>query len=248
MAKNFPFFKFIATEWLTGNIVYESFETQGIFINICALYWQRDGVLSIDDITKRFKGIDLEGGVLNYLSLEGKVISISFLDEQLVDAKHISKVNSNAGKESARVRAERKSTTVERPLNEIQQPLNEIQQRKEKKRKEEVNIYKSFKHLMITQEEIDKILLEGYTIQEVNDILNDIENYKKNTSYTSLYLTALKWLKKSVPKGIDENKDPKAYEYWNEVESRYRTYDAFRIANGSNPLFTQKKRLINERH
>lgn len=55
MAKNFPYFKFIATEWLTGDIVYEDFDTQGLFINICALYWQRDGKLSIDDITRRYK-------------------------------------------------------------------------------------------------------------------------------------------------------------------------------------------------
>jgi hypothetical protein len=37
MAKNFPFFKFVATEWLTGDIVYEEFSTQGLFINICCL-------------------------------------------------------------------------------------------------------------------------------------------------------------------------------------------------------------------
>ena len=55
MAKNFPYFKFIATEWLTGDIVYEDFECQGLFINICALYWQRDGKLSIDDINRRYK-------------------------------------------------------------------------------------------------------------------------------------------------------------------------------------------------
>ena len=42
MAKNFPYFKFIASEWMTGDIVFESLSVQGLFINICALYWQRN--------------------------------------------------------------------------------------------------------------------------------------------------------------------------------------------------------------
>ena len=55
MAKNFPYFKFTATEWLTGDIVYESLELQGLFINVCAVYWQRDGKLTIEDLIKRYK-------------------------------------------------------------------------------------------------------------------------------------------------------------------------------------------------
>ena len=50
MAKGLPYFKFTPSEWLTGNICFEPLEVQGLFINICALYWQRDGQLSIEDI------------------------------------------------------------------------------------------------------------------------------------------------------------------------------------------------------
>lgn len=105
MAKNFPYFKFIATEWLTGDIVYEDFDIQGLFINICALYWQRDGKLSIDDITRRYKN-ELLIQVLSdrFFSVNDGFISISFLDEQLVDANHISKVNSENGKKGAEKR------------------------------------------------------------------------------------------------------------------------------------------------
>jgi len=57
------------------------------------------------------------------------------------------------------------------------------------------NIYKKFKHLTLKIEEFNKLKIK-YTKKEIDDILNDIENYKKNTNYTSLYLTSLKWLKK----------------------------------------------------
>jgi DNA-binding transcriptional MerR regulator len=66
----------------------------------------------------------------------------------------------------------------------------------EKNNKE--NIYREFQHLFITEDEIKK-LLEKNTINQIDNILNDIENYKGNTKYKSLYLTAVKWLQKNQP-------------------------------------------------
>lgn len=57
------------------------------------------------------------------------------------------------------------------------------------------DIYRAFAHLSISIEDKDK-LLEKYSIDQIDSILNDIQNYKKNKNYTSLYLTACKWLKK----------------------------------------------------
>jgi hypothetical protein len=52
--------------------------------------------------------------------------------------------------------------------------------------------------LSISNNEYVKLLIT-YSELQVNDTLDSIENYKKNTNYTSLYLTASKWLKKEYP-------------------------------------------------
>lgn len=60
------------------------------------------------------------------------------------------------------------------------------------------DIYRSFAHLSISEDEVKK-LLDKHTITQINNVLNDIENYKQNTKYKSLYLTAVKWLQKNEP-------------------------------------------------
>jgi len=73
------------------------------------------------------------------------------------------------------------------------------------------HIYKKFAHLKITTEEFGKLQLEGHTKEEIDNILADIENYKKNTNYKSLYLTALKWLRNNKAK-IPAQKKPKYFD------------------------------------
>ncbi len=64
------------------------------------------------------------------------------------------------------------------------------------------DIYRSFAHLSISVVEYKK-LCDEYGEVSTNDILESIENFKNNTKYKSLYLTAKNWLKK-LPK---ENED-----------------------------------------
>ena len=79
---------------------------------------------------------------------------------------------------------------------------------KQKKRKEiekKEKEYRSFSHLYLSKSDFDKLLTE-YSKFEIDSILDDIENYKLNTNYTSLNLTARKWLKKQYPKNSTDSK------------------------------------------
>ena len=78
MAKELPFFKFNASEWITGNISFESYELQGLFIKLCAEYWNRNNEMTKEDAIR--------------------AILIFFLDKEREDinAKHLKL--SNAGR------------------------------------------------------------------------------------------------------------------------------------------------------
>tara|TARA_R110000803_G_scaffold43674_5_gene92975 strand:+ start:197 stop:832 length:636 start_codon:yes stop_codon:yes gene_type:complete len=73
--------------------------------------------------------------------------------------------------------------------------------------KEDKEVYRSFSHLSISVSEINK-LGKQYSSEQIDNILDSIENYKKNTSYKSLFLTANKWLKKEYPKGKITESNP----------------------------------------
>ena len=47
MAKEIPYFKFFTGEWANGDITAENYKTQGVFINICAIYWTKEGRVSV---------------------------------------------------------------------------------------------------------------------------------------------------------------------------------------------------------
>jgi ribosomal protein L12E/L44/L45/RPP1/RPP2 len=143
MAKNFPYFKFVATEWLTGDIVLEDLELQGIFINVCALYWHREAKITINEIEKRLKTDRVKELVNSFIELnQDNTIVIKFLDEQLIEANHVSKVNSENGKLGAI--AKRIKATAKRPLSDPQANFSKEEEEQEEEQEEEKKHTKGF--------------------------------------------------------------------------------------------------------
>jgi len=198
MAKNFPYFKFTATEWLTGDIVFESLELQGLFINVCAVYWQRDGKLSIEDLIKRYKNESLINQLIDkYVWSYNGTILIKFLDEQLVEANHISKINSENGKKGAE--AKRNKATAKRPLNDSKAILSK--EEKELNKNNNKNKNKIREYVFLTKSELDKLNSE-FSEHEVNWMLDKLNDYKasKGVQYKSDYHAINMWVKDAFRK------------------------------------------------
>lgn len=71
------------------------------------------------------------------------------------------------------------------------------------KDKKIINIYRSFLHLTLSEEDFIKLNKE-YSKEQIDNILDRIENFDKNTKYKSLYLTAKNWLQKEPKKEIQK--------------------------------------------
>lgn len=101
MAKELPYFQFEPGQYLAGNIQFCSYEEQGVFINICAIYWQRSCEISEEQLIRKY------GDVIHRLIAEGVLksvdgnVSIEFLDEQWKSITASKKRLSELGKAGA---------------------------------------------------------------------------------------------------------------------------------------------------
>jgi hypothetical protein len=91
-------FKFSADKWLLGRISTESFEVQGLFIAICALYYSKGGILSLADCKRRIKSQKYGRLIGEFIEVDNEMISINFLDLQLDRQSKISEINSKNAK------------------------------------------------------------------------------------------------------------------------------------------------------
>lgn len=143
MAKGLPYFKFTPSEWLTGDIVFEDFELQGIFINVCALYWHRDGQLSYSELEKRIKTDRLISLTDRFISVKDGFISIDFLDEQFQERNFKSSINRENGKKGGRPKvndSKEIKPNANRTLTELKANETNIEEEEEKnKKKNKIN-------------------------------------------------------------------------------------------------------------
>jgi len=140
MAKDLPYFKFIISEWNDGDVTLCSLEAQGLFINLCSLYWSQEGELSLSKSKRRFSGCNATAWKElisdKVIKIDGDNIVINFLDEQFEDRGKLSVTNSKNATDGWKKR--RENATAQRPHTEpIEVVSNKEEKREEEKRKKE---------------------------------------------------------------------------------------------------------------
>lgn len=133
---------------MLGNISFEEMNVQGLYLNICAFYWHRDGDVSMDELKKRFKNnTDLIPELTErFLDVDdaGK-ISIDWLDEQFEERNHLSSVNSKNGSKGGRPKAlktKEKKPNAKKSKSDIKAKETNIEENRIEKNNTEIRIEK----------------------------------------------------------------------------------------------------------
>jgi len=146
MAKELPYFKFYVSEWNDGDITLEDLETQGLFINICSVYWSKKGQITLTKLKRRFSEVKptafdslINENIIKVL--DNDLISISFLDEQIQETVKRSQTNSLNGAKGGRPKkqkeTEKKPTALISESETKAKKSNKEEKRREEKREEE---------------------------------------------------------------------------------------------------------------
>lgn len=139
MGKRLPYFQFEVAEWLAGDIMFCSFEAQGLFVTLMALYWQKDCELNLDQAMKRLKSDQLFKELIDekIIKINSGKININFLDEQFSKASEKSRVNSMNGSLGGRPKKQIETENKPNGFNSVSETKSEQKPIREDKIKEE---------------------------------------------------------------------------------------------------------------
>lgn len=191
MAKELPYFRFTAFEWLNDDISLESYELKGLFIDVCAYYWFKDCSITTAILAKRFIN---ETKLLNKLLQinvikvdKNRNIDILFLNEQYDILSNKRKQRQIAGKKGGK----QKSSNAKAKAK--QNPSYKDKYNNKDKDNTEFNV---FWNLYDKKTGKDKCITKWYklTTEEKAEILSKLPDYLLNIKDKKYQKDPLTWL------------------------------------------------------
>jgi hypothetical protein len=142
--KELPYFKFYTNEWITGDVTFLDYETQGLFINLCAYYWSKDANLTLTNAKRKFSDVKPDSFNLliesDIIKINEDNIIITFLDEQRGERGKLSTTNSKNGAKGGRPKKRMESEIKPNALFIESETLAKKSNIEEKRREEKKNI------------------------------------------------------------------------------------------------------------
>jgi hypothetical protein len=144
MAKELPYFRFTVQEWQNGDVTLESYEIQGIFINICCYYWMSNCEITLAKLKQRLRvdeatlEILMEKEIIS-VDLDTDLVEIKFLNEQWEILKSKSDKLSKAGKKGYLAKVSKAKARLKGGLS-YKEKYKDKDNNKEKEVKEDKNL------------------------------------------------------------------------------------------------------------
>ena len=161
-----------------------------------------DSLAVLDELTNEQAGIlfkairDYNLGVEPELDFAMKMAFLPFKNQFIRDFEKYENTcerNKTNGSKGGRPKKPKETEKTQVVLEEPKKADN-----KNNNKNDNENTYRCFKHLSISLDEFNKLCID-YTKQQIDDILDQIQNYRNNDKFSSLYLTAKNWLSRNKP-------------------------------------------------
>lgn len=162
-----------------------------------------DSLSVLDELTNEQAGIlfkalrDYNQGKEPELDFAMKMAFLPFKNQfqrDLINYEKTCERNKLNGSKGGRPKKPKETEETHSVLEKPKKPDND-----NKNNNDNNNIYRSFAHLSLSEEEFEK-LNKVFSQEEIDNILDSIENNTNNKKYKSLYLTARNWLNRNKPK------------------------------------------------
>jgi hypothetical protein len=178
--------QFLEWEW------YDDTNTKILFLHL---------LLKANHKDKNYRGqIIKRGSLLTGRELLSKETGLSVMQVRtsLTKLKSTNEITIKSNKKGTEIQVV-KYNDYQVVTNEVtnKQPTSNQQVTTNKNVKKEKK-YREFAHLSLSQTDFEK-LNKVYTKEQIDKTLNNIENFRNNKKYKSLYLTALNWLDRDYP-------------------------------------------------